>query len=268
MRTLTAAGLVLAVGVGVAGCGGGPHRAAAESPKAARSTGAGAADEAAAKAVVTMAARAEAMHSVHLKSVQRRGASTVTISGLTAWGADGSGMDVTVVPAEFGLQGLNHHDHAEMRTVNGAEYIRIDPPATGPDKGKTWARWSLTAVSDKGTADAMEEGMEHSPVYRLEQMPTAGPVTLVGRETVDGQPTTHYRGTVPADPRIVAARKVPPTQQVDVWVGDDGLPVRMVSDDKAQVTTLDFTDFGGVVHIQEPPAAQTVDVSAGKTATA
>lgn len=267
MRRLTVTGLALTLALGTAGCGGSHHRAAAPGAKAVHGTAEGA-DAAAAKAVVAMADRAEAMHSVHVVSVQQRGTSKVTMNGLNTWGGEDSGIDVTVVPSELGLQGLNRHDHTEMRVLNGAEYLRIDPPATGPNKGRTWIRWSLDSTAGQGAAAAMSEEMDYSPAHRLLLMPSSGPVTLVGRERVDGGPAVHYRGTVPADSRIVASRRVPAAQRVDVWVGTDGLPVRMVTDDGAERTTQDFTGFGGVVHIQEPPAAQTIDASALKGATA
>lgn len=214
-----------------------------------------------------MVDRADAMDSVHVVTVQQRSTSKVTMSGLIAWGGAGEGTDYTVAPSAIGMQGLNHQDRTEMRTVNGSEYVRIDPMPPGPYKGRTWIRLSLSTLG-QGTADAMAEALEHSPVHRLSLMPSSGPVTLIGRETVDGRPAVHYRGTEPVDPRIVASRKVPATQRVDVWVGADGLPLRMITDDGEQRNTQDFTGFGGLKHIQEPPAVQTVDESAAKGTTA
>ncbi|UWE08717.1 hypothetical protein [Actinacidiphila bryophytorum] len=267
MRRLTVAGLALTLAFGVAGCGASHHRSAVPGAKAVRET-AGGADADAAKAVVAMVDRTEGMHSVHVVSVEQRGKSKVHMSGLNAWGGADSGVDVTVAPSEFGLQGLNHQDRAEMRTFRGGQYVRIDPPASGPNKGKTWLRWSLDSTLGEGAAAAMSEAMGYSPVHRLLLMPSSGPVVLVGHETVDGRTAIHYRGTVPTDSRLVESRKVPATQRVDVWVGADGLPVRLVTDDGVQHNTQDFTGFGGAVHLQEPPAAQTIDASAPKGAMA
>ncbi|MFI0940335.1 hypothetical protein [Streptomyces sp. NPDC021020] len=262
MRTTTAAAAVIALALAfaAAGCGGSHHadakatRTGTAKPPAADPDP----DSAAAKAVVAMVDRAETMHSVHIASVQRRGSSTLTETGFSSWGGPDPGTVLTAAPAAFGMQGVNHHDRMETRMLHGFEYVQIDSPAGGPNKGKSWLRFTVTAVMGEEVAAAMSEQMDHSPVHRLLLMPSSGPVTLVGHETVDGRATAHYRGTVPADARIVAARKVPESARVDVWVGADGLPVRMVSDDGKQRTTDDFSDFGGVVHIQVPPAAQTV----------
>ncbi|MFI0721606.1 hypothetical protein [Streptomyces sp. NPDC021224] len=101
-------------------------------------------------------------------------------------------MVLTASPAALGMQGVNHHDRTEVRSLHGFQYVQVDPPAAGPNKGKSWLRFTLTEV-----AAALAEQMEHSPVQRLLLMPSSGPVTLVGHETVDGRPAI-YRGTVPA----------------------------------------------------------------------
>ncbi|MGW5350677.1 hypothetical protein ACWERV_09165 [Streptomyces sp. NPDC004031] len=266
MRTTktAAAAAVIVLAVTTAACGGShDHGAAPGANTAATGTtkppAAGAdADSAAAKAVVAMVDRAESMRSVHTATVMRRGSSTVTETGISSWGGPDAGLVLTASPAAFGMQGVNHHDRMEVRSLHGFQYVQVDPPAAGPNKGKSWLRFTLTATMGEEVAAAMAEQMEHSPVQRLLLMPSSGPVTLVGHETVDGRPAVHYRGTVPTDARIVAAHKVPESARVDVWVGADGLPVRMVSDDGKQRTTDDFSDFGGVVHIQQPSAAQTI----------
>ncbi|MFI0898670.1 hypothetical protein [Streptomyces sp. NPDC020983] len=276
MRTTTAAAAVLALAFTVAGCGGAHHRDAAPGTHpTATATGTGAAkppaadaDSAAAKAVVTMVDRAETMHSVRTVSVQRRGSSTVTMTTIGSWGGADAGLVVTASPAAFGFQGANHHDRMETRFVHGFEYLQIDPPASGPNKGKTWLRFPLASVAPRGSMGFLSEAMDYSPVHGLLMMPSSGPVTLVGHETVDGRPAVHYRGTKPADAAIVKAQRVPATQQIDVWVGADGLPVRMVSDDGKLRVTEDFIDFGGVVHIQVPPASQTVVPPAPRPSTA
>ncbi|WP_031519753.1 hypothetical protein [Streptomyces sp. NRRL F-5123] len=262
MRTATAAVAVIVLALTAAACdGGGSYHQGAAPGTNAKAPASGAApdpDSAAAKAIVAMVDRAEAMRSVHVVSVQQRGGKTATLAGINSWGGPDAGAVVTAAPAALGMQGMNHHDRMEMRTLDGFEYVQVDPPAAGPNKGKGWLRFTLAATMGEEVAAAMSEQMDYSPVHRLLLMPSSGPVTLIGRETVEGRPTVHYRGTVPADARIVAARKVPESAGVDVWVGADGLPVRMVSDDGKERITDVFSDFGGVVRIQQPPAAQTI----------
>lgn len=271
MRTSMPAWAALAAVAAVLCSGCGAHEAAAHGTT--RGTAHGTArpsattapvtdDGSAVKAITAMVDLAETRNSAHMVNVQRRGTSTLTMTGVQGWGTKDTGIDVTVPPAQLGMQRMNHADGMEMRFVDGAEYLRIDPPASGPDKGKSWLRYTLAGVAPEGTDEAMEDAMYYSPVHRLLLMPSSGPVTTVGRETVDGRPTVHYRGKLAADAGFVAAQQVPAVSRVDVWIGTDGLPVRLVTDDGKLRNTTDFAGFGGVVHITAPPAAETVDMAA------
>jgi hypothetical protein len=126
----------------------------------------------------------------------------------------------------------------------------------------------------------LQLGGSQSPVDGLRWLRGSKRATKLGTETIDGVATTHYRVTVD---KADALSKATPKQRellqrllrlagqrgvdaepntVDVWVGDDGLVRRMTQKLGAlgSVTTT-FSDFGAPVHIEAPPADQTVDFS-------
>ncbi|WP_225844777.1 hypothetical protein [Streptomyces sp. HPF1205] len=268
MRTSTAAGraAVLAVLLAAAGCG--MHHArtehGAKSPATATTKAAGAAkdaDSAASKAVAAVVARMDTKSSGWMVESERRGSRTVTLSGWHVWGSSGLGLDVTASPADFGMQNVNRTGRMEMIMKGDSEYLSIDPVRSGAFKGRHWLRYSETAVGGSALTDAMNKAGARNPIDALRAPAAAGRVALVGRETVDGKPTTHYHATVAADPAIVALKHVPATAQADVWVGQDGYPVRYVWDDGEQRNTFDFKSFGGARTIPTPPASDTIDTS-------
>ncbi len=264
MRTSTAAACTAALAVLLAAAGCGTHQARTGPGVKARTKATGAAksaDRAASRAVAAVVARMDAKSSCRLVEVQRRGGRTVTLSGWQVWGKDGAGLDVTLSPADFGMQKLNRSDRMEMRSTDAGEYLSIDPAKSGPFKGKRWLRYSEAAVGGTGLTDAMNKLGERSPIEALGAPAAAGKITRVGRETVDGRTTTHYRATVAADPDIVALKNVPATAQADLWVGQDGYPVRYVWDDGKQRNLTDFQSFGGTRTIPTPPASDTIDTA-------
>jgi hypothetical protein len=263
MRPSTTAAWAVAVTalLTTAACGGGTHHAAAK-PEAHPTTVAEAADSAAGKAVAAMVARVDTRSSARMVMIQHRGDQTATMSGLRVWGSNGAGLDVTAPPAALGVQQLNHSASTEMRMMGGWEYIEIDPVKRGALKGKRWLRYSEATIAGDALTGEMTKAAEQSPVDDLRAPALAGKVTLVGHETMDNQLTIHYRATVAADPYLVKLKHVPATTEADVWVGPDGYPVRYVSDDGKQRNISDFQSFGDVGTILDPPAAQTVDVTA------
>lgn len=273
MRTSTAAGCAVALTVWLAAAGCGTHHARTEPRVKARTKATGAAksaDTAASRAVAAMVARVDTKRSSRQVETQRRGSRTVTMSGWQVWGNSDAGIDVTVSPADFGMQSVNRTGRMEMISKDSSEYLSVDPVKSGAFKGRHWLRYSEAAVGGNGLTDAMKKAGEGGPMDALKAPAAAGKVALVGQETVDGKPTIHYRATVAADPAIVALKHVPATAQADVWVGQDGYPVRYIWDDGKQRNTFDFQSFGGPRTIRIPPASDTIDMSrrpAANTAT-
>lgn len=263
MRTATAAccALTAAALLATTACGGPTHHTHAANSAATKATPTKGADPSASSAVAAMVARVDAKSSTRLVETQHRSGGTVTMSGWQVWGSNGAGLDFTVSPADLGMQNLNHSTHMEMRTMDGSEYLSIDPVRSGAFKGKRWLRYSTAATVGSGLSDAMDKAGRQSPIEALWAPAADGEVALVGQETMDGRPTTHYRATVAADPDIVALKDVPVTARADVWVGRDGYPVRYVWDDGKERNVTDFQSFGGARTIPTPPASDVIDTS-------
>jgi hypothetical protein len=95
---------------------------------------------------------------------------------------------------------------------------------------------------------------------------SAEDVAVVGRETVRGVPTTHYRITLDDAARAALAGLEPgargwfdlsdpeEVRTVDVWVGGD-LIRRMQAQSDDSTSTTDYYDFGADIAIEPPDRA-------------
>jgi hypothetical protein len=179
-------------------------------------------------------------------------------------------------------------------------YMNIPFLAGQLPEGKTWMKLDLTkAASAAGIELSQLSSLnETNPTQFLEYLrASSGSVTDVGRETLDGVPTTHYRANLPLS-SILA--RVPASQQaaakaaleklgdagvasgipVDVWVDTQGRVRRMQLSIAASVPagtasgvagaattmggtiTIDLTSYGHVPPIVPPPSSQVFDASA------
>jgi hypothetical protein len=143
----------------------------------------------------------------------------------------------------------------------GKEWLKVDTAKAGKQLG-----FNFKGLMGETSADVLAQ---------LQR--TAVPVTTIGKETVDGVDTTHYRASidpkkVPANDRIqkLTASAYKP---VDVWVDGDHL-VRQVKLDfttkaytnqamRAHVLlTMKLSDFGATVDVEPPTPSTVVDVTA------
>ena len=105
-----------------------------------------------------------------------------------------------------------------------------------------------------------------------------GSVETVGKETVDGVSTTHYRATIDLAKAAanfgstgqealshLLAHGAPSSIPVDVWIGDDGLVHKLTIDQSADGghvgLTLEISDYGTPVTVTAPPAGDTLDAT-------
>ena len=127
---------------------------------------------------------------------------------------------------------------------------------------------------------------EPLPGRRLDHLRRRGAqIQLVGDEDLRGERTTHYRtfvdvreqirraveaaGWKPANVDRYVGQVAEGEDQIDIWVGSDGLERRVVTTtryadtgfgfpDGASVTTADYLDYGLEPQIDTPPAAAVV----------
>jgi hypothetical protein len=80
----------------------------------------------------------------------------------------------------------------------------------------------------------------------------------LGSEDVRGEDAVHYRMTVNCNEADLGCPSE--TTDVDVWIDDDGLVRRASFADDGADITAEFFDFGIPVEVEEPAAAQVVDL--------
>jgi hypothetical protein len=182
------------------------------------------------------------------------------------------------------------------------------PAASELPEGKHWVRYDRAGyLSDPDSEAAFERTIAedekqstdnvsvHSIVAFGEEEPSPGryldglrekgmKVQLVSDEDLRGERTTHYRanldvrqdtrraleaaGWKPANVERYLGQVPAGEQDIDVWVGLDGLERRVVtttrytdtlSDEGEIVVTGDYLDYGLEPRIEAPPAAEVVD---------
>jgi len=217
-------------------------------------------------------------------AVPGQGAVTITAKGISALAPPLKGrftMDVKgVAPGQ---------DMAlEMLMTPEAMFIKFPAEITKQLGGKTWVRMSFNDLAEQGGVDVkqiMEQSQQSSPTAYLKALVAGGNFKSVGKETIRGDKTTHYAGSVTPDQlasaygtakdSIAGVLKAMGDKPIkmDVWVAEDGLPRRL-----RQVSTImggkadaliEFLAFGEKLNVKPPAAADTMEFAelmAGKPA--
>ncbi|MFI1538464.1 hypothetical protein [Streptomyces anandii] len=198
----------------------------------------------------------------------------VSMDGTYSWG-HGFAFDVEMDTKAVRMQQVHAAAKTRMVFVNGAYYYEVDPQPSGPLKGKHWMKIDASAVfGDKGAQAFQGTSGAGSPAASMKALKYANNVDDLGKETVDGQSTTHYRAVVDkahmgkfkdayGDQNNVFGSMTGGSDSItmDIWVGAKDLPVRMKQRFGTAVVTMDFEKFGATAAIKAPPAAQTGDVT-------
>jgi hypothetical protein len=135
------------------------------------------------------------------------------------------------------------------------------PLLTGSLHGKHWLRIDATRETHVLGLD-LRALLGQTPTAALAKLRLRGDVSTLGRQTVDGVQTTHYRKSLSGRYRAL-----------DAWVDDQNLVRRLrldydallgpASDDRAHtVLTMTLSDFGSPVTVTTPPADDVAESSA------
>jgi hypothetical protein len=193
--------------------------------------------------------------------------------------------------------GLSGSVEAIMDFRDGVlEYMKIPGLAQELD-GKHWVKLDVGAAIKSLCPDldfaSLLQAQSGDPTSGLQQLETADKVTVIGKEKVRGEQTTHYGvdvnlakvvDSMPADAREtmrqLAAFYVDPVQHADVWLDGDGRARRVrqtidaanmklpacLSKTSAQspfqgktTITTEMYDFGKEVEVSIPVANDTAD---------
>jgi hypothetical protein len=169
-------------------------------------------------------------------------------------------------------------------------YMRFRFMTTALPGSKPWIRLDVERLGERMGLDlgGLTQAGQNNPAQQLDYLRSvSGDLKELGKETVGGVETTHYRGTVDLD----AYEKLVPKEQresvrktiqqleknlggattypVDVWVDSADQVRRMAFDMKSgtpqgPVTIamqIDLSDFGAPVHVELPAQSQTTDFS-------
>ncbi|MEV8125322.1 hypothetical protein AB0P07_14625 [Streptomyces sp. NPDC085944] len=243
-------------------------------------TAAETADKAVDKADTIMAAltratdRTEELGSAEITTTtefEATGGGPISMDGTYSWG-DGAAMDVQMDTAAAQMSALQDDPTTRVIMVDGAYYYDVDPQPNGPLAGKEWMRVDVAAVAGEAAADNMAATAD--PTATLRYMTASTAVEDLGKETVLGRKTTHYRGSVGAEhlekSKLTEAEKKAAVAALeanggkmtcDIWVDGKDLPVRITQTGAGMTVKMDFVKFGATKEITAPPAAETGDLS-------
>jgi hypothetical protein len=162
--------------------------------------------------------------------------------------------------------------------IDNTLYLKI--PALAKQTGKPWVSFSLDQLGKATGVDvqAMEDqGHQADPALNAKMLTASQDVKKVGKETVDGVSTTHYRGSVALSEALnklgtderAQAQKIFGQTGLDklnfnTWIDGQQLPRRMTlttpPGSKLKLdTTMDYKGFNVPVSITAPPQSQVVD---------
>jgi len=186
-----------------------------------------------------------------------------------------------------------------MSEILVGDVIYLDYPALSAEfgAGKQWMEIDLSKATSLGSLSSLlDSARNENPTTQIAALVASGGVTKVGTETVQGQQTTHYAGSLNASQLLSAsgtAADLTPSQlsslkaeiksvgmsavKIDLWVASDGLPVQEKYSEQTSAGTivgdLSMSDWGAPVSVGAPPASEVADItyqinSAGAGATA
>jgi len=280
-RTLCLAAAVTAATFGLAACGGATTGSSSKSAASAQSAPpmASVAD---AMALVTKQSSAyTSMKMTMTEVVPKMG----TISSTGSLSTRPLAMDLTVSDPQF-TQSLGT---GSVRMLLSGDVMYMDMGAKGAQElgGKQWMKLDLSSLGASGQAmsQMMNQSSAQSPASTVQLLTSSGDIRRVGQETVDGVPTTHYTGVVDIKKLLTQETKGSSvgstelktllseqsglgltTENVDLWVNAQNLPVRV--HETAQTSTgpldvtVDYSDFSTAPLTPAlPPASDTVDYS-------
>lgn len=267
-RSLVAAGIAV---LAVAGCSTGITGRAA--PLGATDQGGSAQIASVADLGSVVQRNADAKDSVHFEGqvdVPDQGALTAT--GDMKFGSQHASGQLTM-----NLPGLGQFD---VVVIDTAVYMKLPPnllSQLGQSPDKPWVEVPLDGTANSAIGSTVNLATEMDPTHMIDEIESAGTISQVSQEQIDGIPTTHYAITVdvaklartmtdnPSEEQALTRVNVP-TVPFDLWVDVANLPIRIVSTmflaatstaKPEQVTmTTNYSQWGEQVSITAPPAAQ------------
>ncbi|MFJ6838248.1 hypothetical protein [Streptomyces sp. NPDC091209] len=170
----------------------------------------------------------------------------------------------------------------EARYLSDAYYAKMGDLFAQQTGGRHWIRYGYDDLAKFGGGSGAllkDQAQNNSPNQTVKVLLASGDVKKVGDETVRGEKTTHYAGTVNVadfaarSSRLTAAQLADmkkqftqagiTTEAVDIWVDGKDLVVKAVSKAAMSSGTMSsttyYSDYGVKVSAAAPPAGDTAD---------
>ncbi|GGN83812.1 putative lipoprotein [Streptomyces albiflavescens] len=170
----------------------------------------------------------------------------------------------------------------QARYLPDAYYAKMSDTFARQAGGKHWIKYAyddLAKVAGGSGAYLKDQMQNTTPNQSVKLLLASGDVTKVGEETVRGEKTTHYSGTVDvadlatkssnlsasqlADLKRQLTAAGVSTEKVDIWVNGDDLLVKKVEKGELSTGTMSstayYSDYGVKASATEPPAGDTAD---------
>jgi hypothetical protein len=170
----------------------------------------------------------------------------------------------------------------QARYLSDAYYAKMGEAFAGQTGGKHWIKYAyddLAKIAGGSGAFLKDQMQNSSPNQSVKLLLASGDVKKVGDETVRGEKTTHYAGTVNvsdlaaksshltasqlADLKKQFTQAGITTEDVDIWVNGKDLLVKAVSKGELSSGTMSsttyYSDYGVKVAAVAPPAGDTTD---------
>lgn len=173
----------------------------------------------------------------------------------------------------------------EARYLPDAYYAKMGEKFAAQAGGKHWIKYAYDDLAKLGGSSGayLKDQMQNTtPNQSVKLLLASGDVKKVGTESVRGEQTTHYSGTVDVadlaskNSNLTASQLAGlkkqltqagvSTEQVDIWVNAQDLLVKKV--EKGEMTSGEYTqtayysDYGVKVAATVPPASDTEDFTA------
>jgi hypothetical protein len=211
---------------------------------------------------------------------------TMTLAGKTPMSANITAQEQYSPAIEMSMSlGMDGQNISEV-LVGTTMYIEY-PGLSSMMDGKSWGEIDLSKATGAlgSVSTLLDSAKSYNPTTQISALLASGTVSEVGTQTVDGQQTTHYRGTLDsaqllklsASQAHLTASQLSTLQSefktggltsetVDLWVGSDKLPVEIkMSEGTADGTTemdMHMSDWGAPVNIGAPPANEVYNLTA------
>ncbi|MFF1690015.1 MULTISPECIES: DUF1396 domain-containing protein [unclassified Streptomyces] len=175
----------------------------------------------------------------------------------------------------------------EMRLIGGTLYMGGGKGAAKEMDGSSWLKFDISGPKSQEAAatNPLAGQADQNPAEQVTFLNGSKDLERVGEETVEGEKTAHYKGTITLDQmRESYENEDAATQKrrdknlsmyedlgvdklaVDLWIGQDDRTKRFrtrgAADKGRFDMTMTFFDYDKPVTVQAPPAEDVVDLAA------